>query len=238
LFGSGDNWHSQARALAGARPVLVADMPNHGRSEHVDEMGYPAQAARLWNALDELGYGHKGASVALLGHSMGGKTALGMAFARAESVAQLVVADIATREYPPRHTEIFQAMERVAEATVESRSAADEILAELIPQKPIRLFLLKSLVPGSNGTYHWQLNLDGLRRAYDEIRGWPYTTERFDGPALLIAGGKSPYVTAEEERMFATYAPNLRVETIDDAGHWLHAEARDRFLSILHRELR
>ncbi|MDA3949403.1 MAG: alpha/beta fold hydrolase, partial [Spirochaeta sp.] len=200
--------------------------------------GYPAQADRLWDALEELGYGTEGAPVSLLGHSMGGKTALAMAFARPEAVAQLVVADMAPRRYPPRHNEIFTAMERVANAAVESRSAADEILAELIPQKPIRLFLLKSLVPGSDEKYQWQLNLTGLRRSYDDILDWPYTTERFDGSVLLIVGGKSPYATPDEQRVFATYAPNLRIETIEEAGHWLHAEARDRFLSILRRELR
>ena len=238
LFGSGDNWHSQARILAETRPVLVPDMPNHGQSAHVGEMSYPAQADRLWDALEEIGCGTEDTPVRLLGHSMGGKVALGMAFARPEAVKQLIVADIAPRAYPPRHTEIFAAMERVADAAVDSRSAADTILAELIPQKPIRLFLLKSLIPDSDGRYHWQLNLGGLRRSYDDILDWPYTTERYDGPVLLIAGGKSPYVTVEEHRVFAAYAPNLTVETIEEAGHWLHAEARDRFLSILGRELR
>lgn len=236
LFGSGDNWRTQARMFAADRPVLVADMPNHGRSLHTDRVAYPDLATALWDSLDELavtaGIGID--SAAVLGHSMGGKAAMAMAFARPAATAALVVGDIAPREYPRRHDEIFAAMDAVSTARIARRGEADRLMMPYIPEKPVRLFLLKSLVPMEDGDgYRWQLNLSGLQAAYDDIRAWPFTEARYDGPTLFVTGGASPYVAVADTDAVGYHFPEHRIETIPDAGHWLHAEARDTFVSMV-----
>jgi esterase len=250
LFGAGGNWRSQATELGEGRPVFVADLPNHGGSDHTDEVAYSAVAARIWRSLDGLmslpgmpgpegGRSAGGATdisrIVLLGHSMGGKVAMAMAFARPSGVEQLIVADIAPRQYPPRHDEIFAAMEAVAESAVGRRGEADTIMERWIPEKAVRLFLLKSLVPGGgeNGGYRWQLNLPGLKAGYEAIRDWPFSAETYDGPTLFIAGGKSPYIQVEDGEAISRHFPDHRIETIPGAGHWLHAEARDAFLAVV-----
>jgi esterase len=253
LFGAGDNWRSQAMELAEERPVLVADLPNHGGSDHTDEVAYAAVAARIWRSLDGLAAslgvsGPAGVSLredsgaprfVLLGHSMGGKVAMAMAFARPGQVERLIVADIAPRPYPPRHDEIFAAMEAVAAGHVERRGEADAVMEKWIPEKAVRLFLLKSLVPGSDGKegYRWQLNLPGLKTGYEAIRDWPFRDESYDGPTLFIAGGKSPYIQVEDGEAISRHFPDHRIETIPGAGHWLHAEARDAFLDVVRGHL-
>jgi pimeloyl-ACP methyl ester carboxylesterase len=166
---------------------------------------------------------------------MGGKVAMAMAFARPEQVERLIVADIAPRPYPPRHDEIFAAMEAVAKRQVARRGEADTIMEEWIPEKAVRLFLLKSLVPGDgdNDGYRWQLNLPGLRAGYEAIRDWPFRDESYDGPTLFIAGGRSPYIQAADGEAIQRHFPDHRIETIPGAGHWLHAEARDTFLTVV-----
>tara|TARA_B100000614_G_scaffold206879_1_gene189151 strand:- start:95 stop:937 length:843 start_codon:yes stop_codon:yes gene_type:complete len=236
LFGAGDNWRSQAQELASGRPVLVPDMPNHGTSAHTEDMDYAAVAARIWEALDAMPQmiGLSGESYAILGHSMGGKAAMAMAFARPEATERLIVADIAPRRYPPRHEEIFAAMEAVAAAGVARRGEADRVMEPYIPEKPVRLFLLKSLVPAGDGDgYRWQLNLEGLRRSYDAISDWPFTDERYGGPALFVTGGASPYVSERDHPAISAHFPEARIETIPGVGHWLHAEARDSFVEIV-----
>ncbi len=245
LFGSGDNWRSQALALAENRVVLVADLPDHGRSVHCEEFSYPFIATLLWSAIDaaleELEM--PSLPLVLLGHSMGGKAAMAMAVSQPERTAQLIVADIAPRSYPPRHDEIFAALDAVAKNPVTSRSGADAIMAEFIPQKAIRMFLLKSLIPtpvrGDGGsvpeTYAWRLNLPGLRSGYDAIRDRPFvaTEVRYLGPTLFVVGGASPYVSEEDHATIAHHFPDSSIHVIEGVGHWLHAEARDEFISVV-----
>ena len=243
LFGSGDNWRSQARALAGVGPgsgpgsgrtVYVADMPNHGESLHTERCSYPEIARLIWQSLDRMDATER---VQLLGHSMGGKAAMAMALERPRRTERLVVVDIAPRVYPPRHEGIFTGMQAVAEAAPASRGEAERLLSRFIPEKPVRLFLLKSLVPGptDHGGYRWKLNLDGIRRCYRMISDWPYEsgTDHYPWQALFIRAGASPYVTDEDEDVIREFFPEARIATIAGAGHWVHAEQREQFLSVV-----
>ena len=244
LFGSGDNWQSQARALseetnsgkrAVPRAVLVPDLPNHGDSFHTDTFTYPELASLLWRVLPEV---LPAGSVEILGHSMGGKIAMAMALEQPANVSRLVVVDIAPRKYEPRHQTILEAMQAVAHASPRSRSEAERVLARSIPEKPVRLFLLKSLVPDetkADGRYRWQLNLDGIIGCYDSIRDWPYEpgARRYDGPVLFIKGALSPYISDTTDDRIGPFFPSAVVRAIENAGHWVHAEQRDTFLDVV-----
>lgn len=235
LFGSGDNWQSQATHFAGSRTVYVPDMPNHGRSLRLNETSYRAVAAVVWDAVDALFASDAGddGPVAILGHSMGGKVGMAMAFERPAAVDHLIVADIAPQVYPRRHDEIFAALQAVDAAQPRSRSEGDRIMAPYVPEKSIRMFLLKSLVRDDDDRYRWQIDLANVIDGYDDIRGWPFSEERFDGPATFVVGGSSPYVSSDTLPEIRDHFPNSRVETIEGVGHWLHVEAKDRFLEIV-----
>lgn len=244
LFGSADNWNSQARDLSDRFHVIVPDMPDHGASPHSDDISYPATAKAIRSII--LGYSPD-APVNLLGHSMGGKAAMATALLYPELVRSLIVADIAPVTYPPRHHDIFRAMEAVIEAVkqgeVESRAAADRVMAAFVPDRQIRAFILKNLVPtGSDGTtegkYRWRLNLDGLRESYETISGWPYppgeeSVVPFAGSALFLRAERSPYVPDSALPLISTLFPKARVEMMKGVGHWLHAEDRNTFLSLI-----
>lgn len=230
LFGSRDNWQSQARALADTRDVLVADMPNHGDSLFTEAVTFEEVADLLWTVVDELA----GDTVSLLGHSMGGKVAMAMALRQPKRCTSLTVVDIAPRVYGARHDGILKGMDAVSRAAVLSRSEADRILQEWVPEKAVRLFLLKSLVPREEGgVYHWKLNLPVLKGRYHDISDWTITEGRYDGPVLLVRGALSPYVTDEDTAAMEALFPGLQVRTIGDTGHWVHAERRDEFLSVV-----
>lgn len=236
LFGSGDNWRGHAETLSADRLVLVPDMPNHGRSLHTDDMDFVTIARHIWSGLstltDSLSIG--ASRYAILGHSMGGKAAMAMAFQEPQRTERIISADIAPREYSPSHGQILEAMDAVSGATLNSRSDADRIMAKEIPAKAIRMFLLKSLVRDEeSGEYRWLLNVDGLRNSYDDVRGWPFQDEQFDGPALFIAGGDSPYIGSGDVDAIGRHFPHYDLKTIPDVGHWLHVENRAVFLELV-----
>jgi pimeloyl-ACP methyl ester carboxylesterase len=229
LFGSGDNWRGPAKDLASQARVFLVDMPNHGSSPHTEDMHYETMADAVRELIEELAI----APAFVLGHSMGGKAAMTLALTRPELVRGLIVADIAPRSYMPRHTAIIAAMQEVSQAVPGSRSEAEEILAERIPSKPVRAFLLKSLKPDGDGGYRWSLNIDAIADCYEHLISWPEIDGRYEGPTLFVGGGKSDYVDPEDVEDISRLFPHAALESIDDAGHWLHVEQREEFTELV-----
>jgi pimeloyl-ACP methyl ester carboxylesterase len=229
LFGSGDNWRSLAKDFSGRARVILVDMPNHGSSPHTDDMHYEAMAGAVQELIEELELG----PVVLLGHSMGGKVAMALALSSPEFVRGLVVADIAPRSYSPRHREIIKAMQEVAAAAPPSRREADGILAARIPSTAVRSFLLKSLKPDGDGGYGWALNIGAIAACYEHLVSWPEIAGRYEGPVLFVGAGKSDYVEPDDIDDIQRLFPHAALESIDDAGHWLHVEQRETFTDLI-----
>lgn len=217
LFGSARNWGAIAKRLSDAFTVVAVDMRNHGLSEWSDDHSYAAQARDLAEVIAA-----QGGRAHVLGHSMGGKAAMVLALTAPEHVERLIVADIAPRAYDHTQRDLIRAMRAVDPDAVERRSDADARMADAVPDPAVRAFLLQSLdVPDRR----WRLNLDALDAAMDEIVGWPEPEGRFDGPTLFLRGGASDYVAEDDLPAIDRLFPEARIETIPDAGHWLHAEA-------------
>lgn len=226
LLGAGGNWHTLSHRVFGRHfHVFAVDQRNHGRSPHDDRLDYPAMAADLAGFMDAHGL----ARAHVLGHSMGGKTAMEFALTFPARVDRLVVVDIAPRAYPNRHAEILDALRALDPAAYRSRAEIDAALAERIASYPIRQFLLKNLRPDGPGSYAWQMNLDAIVRNYDRISGGLTAAGTFDGPALFVRGGASDYVTDADLPGIRRHFPAARLVTIPGAGHWVHAEAPEAF---------
>ena len=141
LFGSLENWASQARALSAQFSVTAVDLRNHGRSPHRPEMGFSQMADDVVQLMDSMNID----TAHIIGHSMGGKTAMQLALDCPDRVDRLVVVDIAPREYPPHHEEIFAALNSIDLAGLTSRNDADRQISAAVPELAIRSFLLKNL---------------------------------------------------------------------------------------------
>lgn len=225
LFGSGDNWQSVARRLGGRFRVITADLRNHGRSPHAEEMGLDALARDVGELLDELGLPR----VSVLGHSLGGKVAMRLALGEPERVEKLIAVDIAPRRYPPWHRWIIDALRKLDLPAAGSRTGLDAALAPAVTDAVLRRFLLKSVERNADGGFRWRLNLEAIDRHHEELCGFPEHERAFTGPALFLRGGRSDYVTAGDEFLIRRLFPNARIATIQDAGHWVHAERPDEF---------
>ena len=156
-----------------------------------------------------------------------------LALTNPRRVARVIVADIAPVRYTHSHARYLAAMRGLYLPAITRRSEADPLLAEAIPEAPLRAFILQNLVI-EEGRARWKPNLDVLARVIGDLLDFPDgLPPRFDGPALFIHGGASDYVTAQGAAAIRDRFPAARIEAIDGAGHWLHADKPDAFLSAV-----
>ncbi len=234
LFGSKRNWASIAASLGRSRRVVSADLRNHGSSPWSDEHDYPSMAADVVRLIRRL----IGGPTALLGHSMGGKVAMVAAIEHPELVDRLVVVDIAPARSTATSIEVLHAMRRVPLADCSRRSDVEAALAEAIPDRGLRSFLLQNVASGPEGLT-WTVNLASLERHFDTILDFPKLPpgKVFDKPTLFIAGAKSDYIQDRHRPEIARLFPAATIEVIEAAGHWPHAEAPAAFLESVSRFL-
>lgn len=229
LLGANGNWHTLSRTeFQKIAQVYAVDQRNHGRSPHSDRIDYPSMAADLRDFIDEQDV----APADLLGHSMGGKTAMQAALTYPGRISRLVVVDIAPREYPPQHRIILNALDRIDPRQYGSRDEVDAALADDISSWQIRQFLLKNL-DYDGETYSWKMNLSAIRAHYDDITAAIQSDTTFDGPTLFIRGGESDYIADEDMEDIERLFPRAELVTIDGSGHWVHAEAPQEFATVV-----
>lgn len=230
LFGSGDNWRSVAKALSEQFRVHCLDLPNHGQSPWTERLDYPtlATAVRDWMAAKNI------QQTRLIGHSMGGKTAMQLALAGdTDWLQQLVIVDIAPRDYPPHHQDIFAALDAIDLSQHSDRRSVEKALMENgVRNLGIRQFLLKSLYRGDDGLA-WRFNLSLLKSGYEGIAKAPDFSTAYAGPTLFIKGMDSDYISRDDQAAIEERFPNAQAKLIEGAGHWPHAEKPRAFMRIL-----
>ncbi len=220
FLGMGDNWKSLANKFSAHHEVHIVDQRNHGRSFHDDDFSYELLAEDLLYYLDY----HQLQRVDILGHSMGGKTAMLFAVEHPERVHKLIVADIAPKFYPPHHQVILDALGEVDFNKISTRAEIDDILQKYIPETGIRQFLLKNVYRKEKDQLAFRFNLEVLEEHYDEIGVALPPRTLFEGPVLFLKGALSGYITEQDQVMISAHFPNSKIITISNASHWLHAE--------------
>lgn len=229
FLGMSDNWKTIGLQLAGdGFEVHLLDMRNHGRSFHSNEFSYELMAQDVFDYCQA----NKLEKVNVLGHSMGGKTAMLFAVTYPEMVEKLIVADIGPKFYPQHHQTILEGLNSVDFSLKPSRAEVEEILSHHISDFGTRQFLLKSLHWQEPGQLAFRFNLAVFNIKIDEI-GKPLPENAvFDKPTLFIRGGNSNYILDEDFSNIQQHFSDFGIETIPNAGHWLHAENPKLFYEL------
>lgn len=230
FLGMSDNWKTVGRKIAEAGyQVHLVDQRNHGKSPHSDDFNYGLMAADI----EEYCKDHKLHDIILMGHSMGGKTAMLSATTHPDRLEKLIVVDIAPKYYAPHHQEILNGLTALDEATITSRGDADTFLAEFVSDMGIRMFLLKNLYWKTKEKLALKINLSSLRSNIEEIGGALPDNSTFNKPVLFVKGANSNYITDEDQQLIKSHFPNSSIRPVAKAGHWVHAENMDGFLAVV-----
>ena len=231
FLGMSDNWKTLGTQFSEEGfQVHLLDQRNHGRSFHDTEFNYEVLVEDLKQYCDV----NNLTNMVLLGHSMGGKTAMLFAATYPEMVSKLIVADISPRFYPVHHEAILEGLSALDFNEIFSRGEADKVLSHFISDQGIRMFLLKNLYWVEKGQLGLRINLEVLKNEVAEV-GEPLPSyARFENDTMFLRGDRSEYIGVEDERIIKNHFSKVKIVTISNAGHWLHAEnPKDFFEAVI-----
>ncbi len=230
FLGMSDNWKTHGNNLSEhGFEVHLVDQRNHGRSFWSNTFNYETLANDLKHYCEV----HDLKDIILLGHSMGGKTAMLFAAQYPELVSKLLVADISPRFYPIHHEAILEGLSALNFDVIKSRGEADTVLSDHVSNLGIRQFLLKNLYWVEKGKLSLRINLEVLRDEVAEIGEALPSYARFEKDTLFLRGDRSEYIGVDDERIIANYFPSAKIVTIANSGHWLHAENPKAFFEAV-----
>jgi pimeloyl-ACP methyl ester carboxylesterase len=228
-FGMSDNWKTLGNQFSEEYQVHLIDQRNHGRSFHANEFNYDVLVDDLHNYIKH----YQLEKVHLLGHSMGGKTAMLFAVTYSNLIDKLMIADISPRKYEPHHNAILAGLNSIDFSVQTSRSLVDAKLSELVSELGVRQFLLKNVYWIEKGKLAFRFNLKSLTKNNPSIGDALPNGTLFNGETLFLKGSKSGYITEKELPIIDVHFPNSKVVSIANAGHWLHAENPNDFYDAI-----
>lgn len=234
LFGSGKNWRGFARSFKNNLRIWTLDARNHGESAHADSMSYQEMVEDVVLFLDK----NELENVILLGYSMGGKTAMQLAFRFPNRVAALIVVDIAPVWYDHQHKQLnlIEAMQELRLPEERSRSEIEKKLARKIPEQRLVSFLMTNL-SHHNGHFRWRIGLEQIAAGMPELLNYPELKSVFNGPVQFIGGENSAYLKFEYHLLIRKFFPESRITMLKNCGHWLHVEQPNAFQKTVNKFL-
>jgi pimeloyl-ACP methyl ester carboxylesterase len=228
LFGFSDNWQTQAKKFSDYYRVILVDLRNHGHSPWSDAFSYALMVEDLKSLFDSLNL----RDVILLGHSMGGKVAMHFAQKYEDRLNKLIVVDMGVKSYPLHHEHILKACHEIDLTKLSARSEAEAILKQFIDSDGVRQFLLKNLYWMEKGKLSWRVNFPVLEREMSEILSALPEKEVLTS-TLFIRGELSNYILDSDIPILESYFPDSQLISVENAGHWVHAEAPEAFVDAV-----
>ncbi len=226
LFGMSDNWNSLGKQFSKYCRVHLLDLRNHGRSPHSDDFNYEVMCGDVLEYMED----NNIEKPIILGHSLGGKVAMKFAFLYPDKIEKLIVADMAPRRYDTGfHQNLLSTLYRLPLENFEKREEIDKLLASTYEDKGMRLFLLKNLYRNENKEFAWRFNIEVLLEKVNNIQEADFVKGVCDVPTHFIRGENSNYITTEDELIINKHFLDFSIATIEEAGHWLHAEQSEIF---------
>jgi pimeloyl-ACP methyl ester carboxylesterase len=237
LHGGGQNAHTWDTVIVGlGQPALAVDLPGHGHSAWREDGNYSPQhnAAALAPVVSELAPD----ADLVVGMSLGGLTAIGLAAIAPQLVRELVLVDVTPA-----------AMQRHSEMTKEQLGTVALVQGEReFPTFAAMLELTTAAAPHRDpkslrrGVFHNSHRLDNGRWTwrYDTIREIPDfeslwgDVDALSAPITLVRGGTSGFVSDEDAAELEQRAQAFRgVHIVENSGHSVQSDQPRALIDIL-----
>ncbi|MDP4281220.1 MAG: alpha/beta fold hydrolase [Bacteroidota bacterium] len=227
LLGNSDYWIPFARKLASDFDVIVPDLRNHGHSPHSRFFTYKTLTEDILELINDLKLQH----CCLIGHSMGGKTAMMLALENPGFIEKLVVVDISPKKYP-ENRELEDLLNAMLEVDFEKTVTRKDVKCQLektIHEPRLSQLILKNVYRRDKTTLDWRLDVHSIHDNLSCISDGIECKGFFNGPALFIRGELSDYIRNDDVPGITQKFPRATVQTLNNASHWVHADVPGEF---------
>ncbi len=229
LFGMLDNWQVFAKKLAEKYEVITVDLRNHGKSPHSPDFDYSYMADDILELMQDLGYDQ----YSFIGHSMGGKLSMKIALDNPVLIDKLIILDIGPKKYPQNHTFLLDILCNINIDRYTDRLELEHELSSVIEDKRLRQFIMKNIKRDAKGSFSWKMNLEVIKDNYDKIIEELSSDKSYQSDVLFVRGAKSNYILDNDFEKIKGLFPKAKLTTIDNAGHWIHADESEKLFDIV-----
>lgn len=236
LFGQSDNWNSLGKQFSEQGfEVYLVDLRNHGNSPHSDVWNYQVMSDDIYELITDAGL-LPNKNIILLGHSMGGKVAMQFAIQHPDVLKKIIVVDIAPKFHLPDNQSVLQALKAVNLQEMKTRKEVETVLSQYINDVGTKQFLLKNIYWKENkddsngaGVLDWRFNLRTILQKIENVSEAIPEETPCNIPALFIRGAQSDYIVEDDLKLIQHIFTKATIETIEGAGHWVHADKPKEF---------
>ncbi len=229
LFGMSDNWQVFAKKLAEKYEVITVDLRNHGKSPHSTDFDYSYMADDVLELMQDVGC----SKCSFIGHSMGGKLAIKIALDNPLLVDKLIILDIGIKKYPKNHIFLLDILSNINIDRYSDRLELEHELKSVIEDYRLRQFIMKNIKRNDKGIFSWKMNLEVIIDNYDKIIEGISSENIYKSDVLFVKGGKSNYILNNDFEKIKEQFPKAKFTTIDNAGHWIHADESEKLFDII-----
>ena len=145
----------------------------------------------------------------------------------------LIIEDMIPGRTSPQFRNHISALMEIDLNAIASRKEAEEKLTYSIGDRMLVLFLLKNLHRDPVGGFTWKANVRSLAKNYNEIWDELRSGRLWEGPVLVIRGERSETVSDDRFEEVFDFFPRAKILTIEGAGHWVHSDSLDQFVSTV-----
>ena len=232
FLGMSDNWQTIGKKISSCGlKVHLLDLRNHGKSFWSDNFNYKVISDDLKLYVDK----NKISDFSLIGHSMGGKSAIQFAYNYPSKVKKLIILDIINKTYDQNylHLKILNLLESIDFSIYNRRTEIEDYLFENLNDKILVSFLMKNVYRDSFNKFKLKPNIKVLKKNYKNICCKINLYEDFNVETIFFKGEKSNYINNIDIGEKFEKFNNYKIINIPNAGHWIHIDNSDLFIEKL-----